>query len=548
MENPLPSRPRPITWVIAGLLVVAGLLQLVELRTRFIDPDEFEHLHAASMVARGEVPYRDFFEHHGPLLYYALQPLFWLFGQQLTVLWIGRGLMWLCSMAALGLTARQAARMGGSGCGLVAAALLAWTTIFHLKGIELRPDVPALLLIQLAITVLIEGKATFRSSLAAGLFGGLATLCTQKAIVPIAGLAVAATAREILGGSERRTFWPAAGLALGGAVVWGAAFAAFRLVGAASDLWHGTVVQLLNWPVRSQRWDHLRPTLAADFTVWFAGAVEIASSVRRLRNHDAWRSGRAVCAIVAAFSILSLFWVKATYPQFYLLWFPVLSMLAAVRIVYWCREPHSRTMPIAGLFFTAGLAATQGWLWHRAWKLDQTGALAALVESWRHLQPAGRFVVPGALLFLAATTIWLLIQRRWIFSIALLCTLGMFHAVLRNIDAALRTNGEQVRRVEVIQRLVPLDGKVLDGFSGYAALRPHAYYFWWINEYSLALLTPTQREADLLEALERAPPAAVLFDEHLALLPRPVTDWINAHYAPMNGEEWVWFPRDGSGR
>ena len=184
-----------MAWVTAGLLFAASALQLIELRTRFIDPDEFEHLHAASMVARGQVPYRDFFEHHGPLLYYALQPLFWLFGQQLAVLWVGRGMMWLCSMAGLALTARQAARIGGPNCALAAAALLAWTTIFHLKGIELRPDVPAMLLIQLAMAVVIDSNACLRSWVAAGILGGLATLCTQKAIVPIAGLACAGIAR-----------------------------------------------------------------------------------------------------------------------------------------------------------------------------------------------------------------------------------------------------------------------------------------------------------------------------------------------------------------
>lgn len=543
MMEPRPSpRPRASLWLVAFVLAACGL-QLIELGTRSIDPDEFEHLHAASMVARGQVPYRDFFEHHGPLLYYLVQPLFRLFGQELAVLWAGRGAMWLCSLATLGLTYRQAMRVGGLPCGWTAAALLAWTTIFHAKGIELRPDVPAMLLIGLAITLVIEGQRGFRSTLIAGVLAGLGTLCTQKAIVPIAGLAIAATARELMTGSARRVILPALALALGGAIAWGTAFAAFGSVGAAGDLWHGTVVQLVKWPVRSQRWDHLRPTLAADFAIWFAGIVEIGSSLRRLRDRQAWQSGRSVYAIVVAFSIFALFWVKATYPQFYLLWFPILSALAGVRIVAWCRESPPRPAWIAAGVLSLALAGGQIVLWRRAWKLDQSGALPALVEFCGRTSLVGQLIVPAIVLLLLTTAAWFLLRRQWSFAVALLCTLGMFHAQLRDVDAALRTNGEQVRRVEVVQRLVPPEGTVLDGFSGFGVLRPHAYYFWWINEYSLALMTPAQCEADLLEALVRTPPAAILFDEHLALLPESVTSWIDEHYTPSNEEPWLWLPR-----
>jgi hypothetical protein len=38
--------------------------------------DEFEHLHFAWSVSRGQVPYRDYFDHHTPALQYALAPMF----------------------------------------------------------------------------------------------------------------------------------------------------------------------------------------------------------------------------------------------------------------------------------------------------------------------------------------------------------------------------------------------------------------------------------------------------------------------------------------
>src|SRR3954466_1058866 len=42
--------------------------------------DEAQYAHAAWLVSRGEVPYRDFFEVHLPLVYQALAPVFWLLG------------------------------------------------------------------------------------------------------------------------------------------------------------------------------------------------------------------------------------------------------------------------------------------------------------------------------------------------------------------------------------------------------------------------------------------------------------------------------------
>ena len=117
----------------------------------------------------------------------------------------------------------------------------------------------------------------------------------------------------------------------------------------------------------------------------------------------------------------------------------------------------------------------------------------------------------------------------------------MGYGALRDVDAALWSNGKQVAAIEAVNRQVRPDGRVLDGFTGYGALRPHEWYFWWINEYSLALVPDEERETGLPALLEEHPPAAVLFDEHLELLPRPVLDWIRAHYEPAEPPV-LWLP------
>src|SRR5437762_6666300 len=57
-----------LRWIlgISGVFFLA--LRVFVLQKRYYDTDELEHLHAAWSVAQGQVLYKDFFEHHGPLL------------------------------------------------------------------------------------------------------------------------------------------------------------------------------------------------------------------------------------------------------------------------------------------------------------------------------------------------------------------------------------------------------------------------------------------------------------------------------------------------
>ena len=53
----------------------------------------------------------------------------------------------------------------------------------------------------------------------------------------------------------------------------------------------------------------------------------------------------------------------------------------------------------------------------------------------------------------------------------LCAALGMGYAAWRQVDAACWSNAPQVARVEELHRRVTLDQTVLDGFTGYGALR-----------------------------------------------------------------------------
>src|SRR5262249_11890352 len=151
----------PVARILVLVLLALALgASTHEVTRRGIDPDELEHLHAAYLVSLGDVPYRDFFEHHGPVFYYLLAPLFWIFGPTLPLLWVGRGLAGACGAGCLWMTGRLSERLAGRGTGLITACLLAWSVVFHIKTLELRPDVPATLLLLLAAAQLWREKTS----------------------------------------------------------------------------------------------------------------------------------------------------------------------------------------------------------------------------------------------------------------------------------------------------------------------------------------------------------------------------------------------------
>ncbi len=62
--------------------------------------DHAEHIHASWLVWQGEVPYRDFFEHHNPLLWYIFAPITALFYKNALILYVSKVFALLCYAGA----------------------------------------------------------------------------------------------------------------------------------------------------------------------------------------------------------------------------------------------------------------------------------------------------------------------------------------------------------------------------------------------------------------------------------------------------------------
>lgn len=63
--------------------------------------DEFEHLHASWLIFEGKAPYRDFFEHHNPLLWFLSAPIVGLFYDNVSIFYVMRFVSSLVSITTL---------------------------------------------------------------------------------------------------------------------------------------------------------------------------------------------------------------------------------------------------------------------------------------------------------------------------------------------------------------------------------------------------------------------------------------------------------------
>lgn len=189
---PAPASPFDCgRWVVllpAILLATHLARSAIVAGTRRFNVDEFEHVHAAWYVLQGDVPYRDFFEHHHPLLWYLLAPLVALTEPSFDVLFVARGFMWLCFVGCSGLLFLIGRRLHSATAGFWAAVL--WTSFEPVlsSGYEVRPDTPMTLCLLGACLLLL--RRTPSSDVGGGALAGLALLFLQKAVLFAPALAI----------------------------------------------------------------------------------------------------------------------------------------------------------------------------------------------------------------------------------------------------------------------------------------------------------------------------------------------------------------------
>jgi hypothetical protein len=132
-------------------LVFISLVGFINIHT--FDLAEFENLHASWLVNQGFVPYRDFYEHHTPILLYAFTPLFNFYRvttnshAAVESIYTSRLFMLILSMCITAIVLMIGKIWKNWTIGWISTILLGTTLIYYRKSVEFRPDLFATFLL-----------------------------------------------------------------------------------------------------------------------------------------------------------------------------------------------------------------------------------------------------------------------------------------------------------------------------------------------------------------------------------------------------------------
>lgn len=509
MSRSATGYPRKLLRRIVGAVVVVGLVfaavTLRQLVRQELAIDELTYAHAGWAIANGQLPYRDFFFHHTPLLLQGLAGVFTVLDDDPTgILWVRLGM--LIPLLTLLWAGYRLNRPLGRLEALSTPVLILMTWPFVRAAVEIRPDNLAFALFLAALVVLARGRkpgdgsiegAPWRRGVVAALLVGAAVWASEKVLaygsvfalgglVDLVRLARHRAGDHGGGASEKPRYLLGHPVAFVGGfgVAALAAVAYLALTGSLDDFWRWGV----EWSILHERhypgfsWRHNFGTFSRDY--WWLFPVMllgVARSVQRLTRAERPWSHSDLLLIPTLVTTWMSFAVQ-TAPHYYSL------------------------VPFLGLFaiFTArGL----GEILHR---------LAAVVDS----PSKGR----------AAT--WALA------GLGFLLLLTAVFAVLRLRE--LPTNEHQLELLATVGEITTPEDPVFDSTGSYVT-RPHVSFFFFNDE--------TAREL-LGDRLSREIPQAIVArgctvawrDHRFLHQPPAIKDFLFAHFQPYddNGKLWLW--------
>jgi hypothetical protein len=507
------------TAIVLTIVILAS--RVWPLFHRAIDIDEFEHAHATWRVAAGEVPYRDFFEHHTPALYFAFAPLF--AGAPVDrdadaafrVLLLCRAAMLALTVAAVSVTYRLAAGWRGPLAGALAAIFLVTSEQFLNSMMEFRPDVPAVVctLVAFGLAMRTDRRpvaAAAALALASGALFATAVLCTQKAVFAGPGILAAAV-------FQRRRHALVAAWAAGVAIPVLATLTWFAAHHALEPFFFANAV--MNARLNADRFATL-PRLVrhvahhpALYLIGFAGVAGLLRSGSR--DVVGFSIGISAVSLLAGAFVLG-----KPYDQYYALMLPVLAVAAGGWAVNGLRRPPRwRTRPPTGTLVWIGAA----------------GGTAAFLLAIRPLATpvnAAMAAAFSAAVLLAALAFHLCGRRPAASAVCGL--LGLCSLLAGNLVREFDDNRSQIDDMRWVMAQTRPTDTVLSGYQSVSAFRPRAWYFFFLT----GPFATAEDYAALFEGLRtgRIRPRLIVFGGTLTQAPQPVLDYIHEHYRRARGD------------
>lgn len=454
------------------------------LNHRYYDPDEFEHLHAAWLVSNGEVPYRDFFEHHTPWLYYAVQPAFVAcnFGREtddaMALIGLARFIPLVVSAVAIALVIYLIRVMWDWNTAWAGAVLLSSMPSLLRKSLEFRPDVPAMLLWVGTWVALMHGlhryeehkAGIFRTFWLAGICLGASIMFTQKLIFPMCGLGLGLLTWIIAAMPRsdwlRKTVFMGAftlGIACPFLITW----LGFVASGAGSAFVNNNFLIHTAWTIHvspipklgafiDENWPAVFLALGGCAIAWFYAFSD--------RDH-AWISRCMSCSILGI--LAGLFIMPVTQEQYYLTLVPLLAILGAP---YYVELIQAMPQSVRGVAMIVSTCA--------------------------------------------------------------LCILP-----IQDARSQLRLGNEsQIQQLKYVMDHTKPEDVVMDGWRGLGAFRKHAFFYYFLHPEIRGIIPPAELEA-FLDSLEHGKvcPRLIVPDQNLDQLPKRFSAYVKENYVLEQG-------------
>ena len=474
---------------LATAIVFIARLPLISRRE--FDPDEFEHAHAAWCVSKGMRLYKDFFEHHTPLYDYVLRPIFAGFDVDSSFesarhfLLFARGLSFVLAVISVVLLSAIGRLFGDRRLGPLAGLLLVTQPIFLQKTIEIRPDVLALPLflggLWLVLRAMANASNRAKRSLwlfvAGGICVGAAIMSTQKVLFVLPGMLAGLAIWSVF--DKTASASPSPGRT-------------FRIVLAVAFVVGVALPAVLTWAL---------------FALQNAGHEFVTNNFLLNVRWKPVATNQLLKLVTTSWPIL----VPAIIGIFH-------SIFLTVRRVF--RDDRCDCRELVLSCTTIGLFA----------------GLAVMPSAHRQY-----YLLPLPLLCLFAAQTWFMLSDRLAIRVRskVIVVVTIALGVLPSIamaEAFTEKNEAQLARLRSVYEMTKPTDLVMDGWEGTGVFRPHAFYYFFLHNETVAMLPPA-RLAAYLDDLEsgRVRPRLIALDEHLAALGPRFLTFVQGNYVSRDG-------------
>ena len=458
--------------VVLGVAAIAAALAFHEFgRTRFFTVDEYQYGHATWLVAQGQKPYVDFFEHHFPLSYVLHAPLF-------TDL-LGGGAR---PFDASALLLRRIVVVSW----LLLCALTAWAGFRVTRS---RPTAVLLALLPVGFGFSLLSAVDYRAdNFAAIYFGACLALLEWNRREPSVARAAVAGLLAIL----------AAGMTQKMAFVGGLSVAAMLAVDGLRRVRGAAETPFVARPLAFVLGAGI-PGLVALATAGALGMLPAAfeATIRQAAAHEEFYE---------PFSVIAKGWLQPFWRE---TWPATVPTLALAALFLATREGRFWAVPLAASGLGA-LLITAPYPYNFVFPcwLVSVAAVRGFRIAVRALADRAPALAPVAPLLFLIPLVALLVQVRFVGG-----TTSNAHqlAVLRKIEA----HGGR-------------DATVIDSAGG-AMFSPHASYYWYHGDAHRKMFRG-YFESELARDYARSAALFWIRDARYRNLPRPVRDFLQRHY------------------